>query len=443
MIAYQVALLAWIIVSFLLMIDRNSARGFSLAYVLGMVLLPAGAVVDLPAVPDLDKMNVAGLGVLAGTIAFHPQLFDRYKFSIPDLLLLGLMGFSFLTSIVNGFGPYDGASSAAGIAAGMVLPFFLARLHLGTMQGIRTFLLTLVAGGCAMAPFALYEFRMSPQLHTFTYGYFQHQFGQHFRGGFWRPILFFSHALALGRFFALAAFLALLPMRRDLVAQLGPVGGFAFLLPLLGLLLSQSYGPYLFFVMLCLGYFLMRRHHRVVILVPILAFTWLLVNMAGGALGYGVVQQVRGVNQERAASLQYRLDALQEYRSVIWSRPLFGHGGWDHGRIHGRATDSQALISLLNMGYLGTTILFAWWFSMMGIAFSVARRTQGSRFGQRASAIAVLLALVIGVTTIDAALDLHLLLLAGGLVPIYHWLRARGPVHPRTRPTQAPAGLPA
>ena len=57
---------------------------------------------------------------------------------------------------------------------------------------------------------------MSPQIHRTLYGYFQHVFVQFERGGYWRPVVCFNHALDLGRFFAFAAFLAALPMRKEL-----------------------------------------------------------------------------------------------------------------------------------------------------------------------------------------------------------------------------------
>lgn len=428
MIPFEAALIGWIIVSFLLMMMRDSALAFSLAYIGGMIVLPAGGYIDLPSMPDLDKDNVTGIGVLLGTIVFRPEFFDRYKFSIADLLLVALMLLHLLTSVVNGFGVYDGVSQMGTITSTMVLPLFLARLHLGSLQGIKTFLFTLVVGACVMVPFAALEFRLSPQFHTWTYGYFQHVFAQHYRGGFWRPILFFSHALALGRFFAFTAFLAFLPMRRDLMQHFGPLGKYLFLVPLFGLLLSQSYGPYLFFVLLCAGYWVLRRAPLFVLLVPVLAFAWLALNMSGAGAGFDVVRHVQEFNPDRADSLQYRLDALDEYRSVILNRPLYGHGGWGHGRISGRATDSQALISLLSRGFLGTIVYFGWWFSALAVAFLVFKRTQGTLFGQRAAAITVLLALAIAITVIDAALEQHVLLLAAALFPVNHWLLANAPL---------------
>lgn len=424
MIPYQAALIAWIPISCLIMADRNNARGFALAYLLGLALLPAGRDISIPVLPDLNKDVVTGFGVLLGTIFFHPRLFYRFQLYLTDFLLLGLLQITAITSLINGYGPYDAVSQMLTLGSTFLLPIFLARLHLGTMQSIRTFLLVLIFTAIVCAPFALLEFRISPQIHTWTYGYFQHVFQQHFRGGFWRPILYFSHALALGRFFAFAAFLALLPMRKDLVALFGPIGNVLFLAPLAGLIASQSFGPVMLFGLLCCCYYLFRYLPSAGYVIPALATLWFVLVMVGYNPGYKVVNRVDDVNAERAASLQYRLDALEEYRSVIINRPWFGHGTWGSSRVEGRATDSQALISFLVRGFFGSAVYFGWWFVALHIALRTVARTRGTIFSTRVAGIAALLSIGLGVIAIDYALDLYVLLLVSGLFPIYAWLRA-------------------
>jgi len=324
MIPYWVALLGWIPISFVLMADRNSARGFSLAFLLGLMFLPAGVEIDIPSLPDLDKANVATVGILLGTIVFHPKLFDRFRLTSLDLIFLVIIQLTFVTSYVNGHGVYDGISRSIGFVLNFALPVLLARVHLGTPASLRTFLMTLVLLSVIYAPLAAWEFRMSPQFHTTVYGYFQHVFQQHFRGGFWRPIVFFYHALSLARFFAFAAFLAMLPLRRDLAAMFGPVGNFLFLAPLLGLVLSQSLGPYMLFGLLVSGYFLIRNlHYSVVYIVPAVAYLWVFFVYIGFEIGYGSVDTISTVTAERAQSLEYRLLAIREYKDIIFNQPLF------------------------------------------------------------------------------------------------------------------------
>ncbi len=443
MIPYEAALIAWIPISALLMVDRNSARGFSLAFVLGLMFLPSTLEISLPGVPDIGKENVATIGVLIGTVIFHPRLFDRFRLTVLDLLFLFSIQLAFITSYVNDFGYYDGLSQTMGFFLNFALPVFLARIHLGTPNGLRTFLLTLVAGGVIYAPLALWEFRMSPQIHTKTYGYFQHVFQQHARGGFWRPIVYFAHALSLARFFAFTSFLALFPLRKDLVRfferwGFGRIGYFVFLAPLLGLVLSQSYGPYLMFILLCTGYFAIYRFPWMGYALPAAAFVWLFLVFVGFKPGYGVVEQVEGLNAQRAQSLGYRLIALQEYREIILNRPWFGHGGWGHGRIEGRATDSQALIQFLSRGFIGGTVYLAWWAFAMHYAYRTFAVMKHTVFGTRAAAFAILATISMTLATIDAGLDQHLLLGLSGLLAIHSWLRTE----PQIGAIGAPGNMP-
>ncbi|HNR30388.1 MAG TPA: hypothetical protein PKI11_05825 [Candidatus Hydrogenedentes bacterium] len=439
MIPYQVALLAWIPVAALLMMDENRARGFSLATLLGLLILPEALEIELPGVPDLNKLNVIFIGILLGTIVFHPRAFDRFTLIVGDFLLLACLFVAFLSAYLNDGSITYCISRTFTLFFGFILPVLLARIHIGTPNGVRTFLLWTVAAAVVYAPFALWEFRMSPQLHANLYGYFQHVFQQHFRGGYWRPIVCFSHALALGRFFAFTAFLALFPLRKDLVALLGRAGHFVFLAPLVGLLLSMSFSPYLVFGLLVAGYFLIQRQWLLAYVLPVAALLWLTIVFIGMRPGHGFVEDIAAVSAERAASLQYRLDAWQEYKSVVQYRPVFGYGGWGGGRIEGRATDSQLLISLLDRGLVGTVFYFGWWFYAMYAALRVMTHMQGRVFARRAAAVAMLSSIAIAMVTIDAAFDMHLLVTGAAMVSIYTWVR----MEPRLPNESATALLPA
>jgi len=419
------ALIAWIIVSIVLMMDRNNARGFTLAFLGALMFLPAAYEIKLPGAPDIEKDNVASIGVLLGTILFHPRLFDRFKLHPIDFVFLLIIQARFITSFMNDFGMYDGFSRSVGFVLNFMLPVFLARVHLGTPRSMRTFLLGLIGAAVIYVPLAMWAFRMSPQIHTTVYGYFQHVFQQHARGGFWRPIVFLEHALLLGRFFAFAAFLAMFPMRKDLENLFGRVGSFIFLAPLLGLTLQMSLGPIFLFVLLCGGYLVIRQHVWIGYVMPGIAFAWLISVFAGSQLLYGTVDQFEVITPARAQSLEYRLIALQEYRGIILDQPVFGHGGWGHGRIEGRATDSEALIRLLDSGFVGASFYFLWWFLMMYCAYQAMRWTNGTVFSSRAAAVGLLTSLGLCVCVIDAALDQHLVLLAGGMFAIYQWLQTR------------------
>jgi len=431
-IPYALALLAYLPFAALLMLDRNGARGFSIAMVLGQLLLPAAMLsgsagtVNLPIIPDLEKVNVPAIGALIGTLIFHPDAINRYRFSYLDAIIAATFPLLFMSSYANGHGAYDGVSQCITAGMNFVLPLFLARIHLGSPGALKTYLIVFGIGAACYAPFALWEFRFSPQLHTNLYGYFQHVFIQHMRGGLFRPILAFSHGLALARFFAFAAFLLLFPLRKELEARYGQVGRHLYLAPLAGLVVSMSVGPYMLFILLCAGWYIARRHDYVYYLLPAAGFLWLGTVFLDVNILEAPVQQVASVNPDRAQSLEYRLEALSEYKSVVMARPWFGHGGWGAGRS-GRATDSQALIEFLQRGFPGGGLYFLWWACAMHTAFAVARRAAGSPLGAVAMCYGVLASLSLLISTIDSALDHHLLIGLGALIGIKSWLTEEAP----------------
>lgn len=433
MVPVELALLGWIAVSFLLMLDTDNARGFSLAVFGAILFLPSGdeTLINLPFVPSLDKDNAAFVGIFIGTIFFHPQVFDRFRITWPDLLLATVCGLAFISALMNGNGLQGGASKALEFGFNFIFPVLLARLHLGTPHGLRMFLLVLIGAAVIYVPLALWEFRMSPQIHTSVYGFFQHHFAQHARGGFWRPIVFFYHALALGRFFAFASFLALFPMRKDLEEILGPMGRYVFLVPLAGLVASMSISPMMLFFLLSVGYLAIERYDWMLYALPVVAIIWFLLVMAGFDFGMGASNRLGSLSAERAQSLNYRFVALQEYRGMIHVKPWLGFSGWGAGRIPGRATDSQALITVLNRGFIGFGLLYAWWLHGLHRCIQLRRNYAGSHFARRASAIALLCSIAIAYTMIDAAFDEQLLYALAAVMGVHLWVEnAPRPANP-------------
>ncbi|MCP4641578.1 MAG: hypothetical protein GY851_14135 [bacterium] len=418
MIPWQAALAGYVVIVAMLMADRDSARGFSIAMLGGLMLLPQACQLELPGViPDLDKVSVAALGVLIGTFVFHFQSVLSFRPRPLDLVLLAFLAGAVATSLDSGRGAYDGFSTALLETLKLLLPVFLARVHLNTPRAFRTFLLTLIWMSALYAPLAVWEWRMSPQLHRILYGYFQHSFFQHTRGSFYRPAVCFYHGLTLGRFFAFTAFLAAFPMRKEL-ARWSQAGNYLFLAPLLGLLTSMSYSPYLLFALLVTLYFSTRRQSWTGYVLPALAFVWLFLMFLGMNPMAGVTDIVASFNPERAASLQYRIDALDIYRLNILERPILGWGGWGGGREIGVATDSEFLVRALRFGLLGAFLIFGWWVWTGHVALRFAVRTRGSALGRAAYGVAAVIPICVAISVIDAALDLHVLLAASGLTAV-------------------------
>jgi O-antigen ligase len=425
MIQPELAILLWVPISAALMMDRNAARGLTIAMIGALLLLPSGVAADMLGAPQLTKTGAAGIGILLGTAIFHSRLMFQFRPRWFDAFMVAMLGSMVFTSWNNGLGIYDGVSTAIYETLDVLTLWLAARIVLYRPEALKTFLLGIAIAGAIYTPFVVWEWRLSPQIHYTVYGEFQHQFAQFHRWGFFRPVVCFPHALDLGRFMALAAFLAALPLRKDL-GRIIPGGQVLFAAPLLSLALSMSIGPYILFSALCVGFTVLRvpQMRSAMYAVPACAVALVAILASGGNPYARVFETAQTISADRADSFQYRIDALEEYQAVIAERPWFGHGGWSRGRLSHRATDSDLLIRMLKFGAVGAGFYYAWW----GLAFasiaSLARKTRGAPFERIVRALTVALAIGLAISTIDRALDPQIVVAVSSIVGIERLVRS-------------------
>ena len=135
-------------------------------------------------IPEFDKVSIPNLAALFGcmlVLRHPPRLW--YRFGLPEVLLLMLLVGPFVTSELNPdtlvYGPivlppethYD-ALSAVVAQFIFLIPFFLGRQLLRNSADDEQILRVLVVAGLIYSLPMLFEIRMSPQLHTWVYGYF-------------------------------------------------------------------------------------------------------------------------------------------------------------------------------------------------------------------------------------------------------------------------------
>jgi hypothetical protein len=428
MIPPEIALASWLVVGTFLMAGKDGAKGFSLNMLLALMVLPAGFELNLPFMPRLGRFDMAIFSAVAGTVLFHAHTLSRFRPRWFDGIIVVVLVMTVSTSVVNGHGFYDGIVNAFNDTMAFVISFFLFRIYLGTPKGFRTFLVVLVWCSVVYTPLALWEWRMSPQIHTTLYGYFQHSFLQHARWGFYRPVICFGHGLQLGRFFAFAAFLALFPLR-DVFRKQVTGGQWLFLVPMAGLALSMSFSPYMLFAGLCVMYVLMRRALWLGYVLPGVAAVYVFIVFMGYNPLYGMVDLFASVSVDRAESFRYRLDALNEYRVNILQQPILGWGGWGNGRITGRATDSVFLTRALSRGLVGAALLYSYYFIMLHVVLKTARLARGTPIANDVLSIAALLPFGIALCSVDSGLDLHVVMLGAGAIGLQQYLARVGPLH--------------
>ncbi len=193
-ILIPIALLLWIPISIGLL-ALLPARRAVVASVIGAWLLLPPASIPLSGLPDYDKMMAATVGIVLGTLIFHPNRLLELRLRWFDVPMLCWCTAPFIASMQNGLGPYDGLSGSLLCIVRWALPYFIGRVHLGDLEALRELTVGIIVGGIIYVPAILLEIRLSPFIKGMVYGIYQWEGTR--LGGF-RPFVFLATGLELG-----------------------------------------------------------------------------------------------------------------------------------------------------------------------------------------------------------------------------------------------------
>jgi hypothetical protein len=390
-------LLIWPLVALWLFKRLPRSEALIWTLVAGYLLLPSGTYINLPALPPLNKSNspafaalvmcIAGVGVAiarqrrkgaraaatpdASPVTVRPGWLPVS--AIGKALVLAVVLGPFVTAFlngdrigfayggfVNGLKPYDAFAGVMNHAV-LLLPMLLARRYLATEQDHRLLLRILMLAGLAYSVPMLIEVRLSPQLHTWIYGFFQHSFAQTYRFGGFRPVVFLEHGLRVALFTAMV-FLAAAAVWRTASRGKRSRALLAALWLAVMLVLCRSVGALGLAALLAPVILFLGRRTQMLAAAAIAMFVLLYpaIRGAGVATAPGIMSVVRQVIPSKAGSLELRLvneDMLLDRGAV---RPAFGWGGWGRSRVYddytGRdlsVTDGAWVIVIGEYGWVG------------------------------------------------------------------------------------------
>ncbi len=341
------------------------------------LFLPSRINFDLPILPALNKHLLPGLvaiflaGKLVKTFSANGgrlpvTVLEGWvpRNTVTRLLLVMFLGGAFMTVILNGdpliYGTrrlpglriYDTFSTILSMLV-VLIPFFLARKYLADSKAHALLLWALVALALIYSLPTLYEVRMSPQVNKMIYGYFPTAWIQHLRGDGYRPVVFLDHGLELGIFLTVAIVAGIGTWRLETPGRkVWLIGAICWLL--ITLVLSKTFGALM--IAVCLIPIVLFLGPKMQIKVAaLLAICILAFPMLRGA-GWVPVERVVGIAQtfdeQRAASLRFRLENEEILLDKANQRPMFGFGGWGRSRVFNEegqdigTTDGYWLISL-------------------------------------------------------------------------------------------------
>lgn len=369
------ALALWPLVSVALFRRYPVDRALILTLMIGYLFLPEPpAAFDFPLVPPLTKHTIPALMCFVIILWKRDAEGSWLPESLAAKILLGIFIFSPLATTLNNERPVffglvglPGLTMKDGLALVMqqsllVLPYLMARQYLRTGESQRQLLLALMGGGLVYSVLMLIEIRLSPQLNLWIYGFYQHQFGQSIRFGGYRPVVFLYHGLWVAFFCLMSTVSALALWRLD--RSHGNTGKYALAAGYLTviLVLAKSLGALVFAVALIpLVLFASRRMQiRAAAVIALLALSYPTMKGADAVPEDRIIELAGRVDQDRAASVQFRFDNENLLLDRAREKPVFGWGSWSRNHILDpvtgfllTVTDGRWIITIGVYGWVG------------------------------------------------------------------------------------------
>jgi hypothetical protein len=364
-----IVMLAWLPTVIYLFSRLPARQAVVVSFLTAWMFLPE-AELPLPGLPNYSKITATCYGILLATVIFDVERFKTFRFGWLDIPMAVWCVVPLLSSLSNNLGAYDGFSAVLARTVTWGGPYFLGRIYLSSLQGLRQLAVGMFVGGLIYAPLCIFESRMSPQLHRIIYGAFPHDdFSQTIRMGGYRPMVFMQHGLAVGAFMMAATLTGLWLWQTGTIKKMWNIPmGWLFAGLFLTFVLTRSTGAIVLFA-IGLGMLLVAKHFRTALPVFVLIFgigLYLYYNTQAG--GYFSDQLVGGLSQifpeDRVASLAFRLNNEELLVNRAQDHMLFGWGGWGRSRAinpeTGRLTiqDSLWVLAFGENGIVGLISLF-------------------------------------------------------------------------------------
>ncbi|WP_288356594.1 hypothetical protein [uncultured Cycloclasticus sp.] len=335
----------------------------------GFMLLPVKTSINLPMIPAMGKESIPVLSSLIGVFWVKKQkiYFTKNLGKVKFLVLL-LITAPFISALLNADEMYIGGQFLKGLnlydglalMVNQMIPimaFFIGRQFFKTYEHQLLIFKTLVIAGLFYSILMLFEVRMSPQLHTWIYGYFPHDFGQQIRFGGFRPVVFMGHGLLVS-FFAAIVLISSIALWSINVKVRGFIPAWVSYYLLFILLLCKSAGPFLYGIF---GFFVIKIlspkiQMRIAVMLVSLAMLYPIMSMLKVFPHQALVNTADSISSERAQSLNFRFNNESKLLGKASERILFGWGGWARNRVYDAETGKD--ISITDGGWIITFGMF-------------------------------------------------------------------------------------
>jgi hypothetical protein len=410
----------------------------------GYLLLPPLTEFDLPLVPDMDKYTIPSLAAFVGCVYLAGRPVHLRRCHPAVLLLIVVFVISVIPTVLTNSDPvlfrqlehsqpiqfiigkmpglhWRDLGSVVTNQIIVLLPFFLARTYLSTHEGLRELLRALMLAALVYTLPSLIEIRLSPQINTWVYGFFQHSFGQMMRNGGFRPIVFLPHGLWLA-FFMMTAVMAAAALARTAKdrdrTRLALATGYLFaVLVLCKSLASLAYGL-VFTPVIALAP--VRWQLRTAMALAAIAICYPALRNLGLVPTGEILGLAESISADRAQSLGYRFHNEYMLLERAADKPWFGWGGW--GRNLVRDLESGEILSIPDGRWIIVFGTYGWvgYIAEMGLLAAplifLARSARHANLSPYSGTVALILAATMVDMLLNATLIPFTWLCAGALL---------------------------
>ncbi|WP_282091592.1 hypothetical protein [Epibacterium ulvae] len=377
-------LMIWPLVSVVIYRRFPLERAILWCLIAGYLLLPPVAEFDLPLVPDMDKASIPSIMafllcvfMMKKSVPLRPRhpvavvLMLLFLVSvIPTVItnrdplifqvLAGSDPIVFITDMIPGMKMRDLGSVMINQVI-LMLPFLLARRYLSSTEAQKELILTLVTASLLYSLLGLVEVRLSPQVNTWVYGFFQHDFSQTIRQGGYRPLVFLEHPLWYALFIVYGLLCATALLREASGTERTRKGMvFAYLLVFLYLCKSLAAQLYAICFIPVLLWAPLRWQLRLALLLGAIAVIYPMLRNLDMIPTDAIVAYAESYSADRAQSLGYRFDNEELMLSRAAEKPIFGWGEWGRNLVRDPETafivsvpDGRWIIVFGSFGWLG------------------------------------------------------------------------------------------
>lgn len=413
-ILVPIMLFGWVPLTILLFMRLPAHRAVLVTVIGGWLFLPMVSY-NVPGIPAYGKSTAIAIGLILGGWLSGKRQEASFAWKLYDLPIIIWCLSPIVSSLTNNLGLYDGLSSTFGQITTWGVPYMAGRIYFNSYETLKDLCIGIVIGGMVYVPLCLYEIRMSPRLNINIYGFFPHEWRQHYRYGGWRPIVFMQHGLMVAVWMALSSTMAFWLWRGRIVEHLkGIPMSYIFISLAVTAVLCKAASGWFALSMGCGAYILHRRFSTYILLfILILAVPLYMSLRISSAVEGQDIEEVAATffDAERVGSLGIRLYQEDLFIEHSLDSPFFGWGGhsrnWPVDPYTGdrliKMVDALWVIILSKNGFLG---IFSWVLAMLIGPWLVFRSAKHFLQDKRSSSILlVALCLIVVLFMIDSLVN--------------------------------------